>query len=178
MVRGKTIAIMLILVVMAGMACADFTADMVTKSRGVTQTAKIFVKGENTRIEMPGDTVVVIVCGDKKVTWILSPKTKTYREIPSAQTKHGSAYYDRIPGIQRLGKETANGYLCSKYAIRTQGKVAATTTIWVSDELNTEVKAVTQTAGGAQSLDLTNIKKKWLWNGSLFSLPKGYKKVG
>jgi hypothetical protein len=178
MVRGKSIAILLVLVIMAGAAYADFSADMVTKARGVTQTAKIFVKGDNTRIEMPGAALVIIARGDKKVTWLLSPKTKTYREMTGAQTKHGSAYYDRVPGIQRLGKEKANGYLCSKYAIRTQGKVPATTTIWVSDELSMEVKAVTQTAGGAQSLDLTNIRKRWLWNGSLFNLPKGYKKVG
>ena len=139
---------------------------------------KIFVKGDNTRIEMPGEALVIIARSDKKVTWILSPKTKTYREMKGAQPKHGSAFYDRIPGVQRLGKEKANGYLCSKYAIRTQGKVAATTTIWVSDELSMEVKAVTQTAGGVQTLDLTNIKKKWLWWGTSFNLPKGYKKVG
>lgn len=171
--RSRIIAVLLVMAAATGTALADFTANVVTKYGGATQTAKLTVKGKNARLEPNDGSSIVIIRGDKNVTWVLSPKTKTYREMKSAQYGHDSAFYERMSDVRKLGKEKVNGYLCNKYVIpsRTRG---VTTTVWVSDELSQEVRVTSQTPKDGYSVDVTNIKKRWIF-GTSFNLPKGYK---
>ena len=172
--KGRNIAIILVLLALAGTALADYKADMVIKANGVSSTGKVFLKGDKARIEVPGS--IVIKRPDKGVTYMLSPKSKTYMEFPDKQTRRKIALYESMPGVKRLGTETVNGYPCNKYQISTQGRAPSTATIWVSDKLNIELKVVSQSPGRSMTMDIQNVKRTFLF-GKTFEIPKDYTKA-
>ena len=174
MVRGRIIAILAVLTVLAGTAYADFKADLVVKSGSVTRTGKLFLKGDKSRMELPDS--IVIKRPDKGVAWMLTPSKKTYFEMPDKETGRRVAAYDKMLGMKRLGTETVSGYPCNKYQVVTQGKAPATVTIWVSDKLNMEMRMTSQSSAGTMSMDVQNIKRTFLF-GKTFEIPKGYTKA-
>src|SRR5512146_3332035 len=70
----------------AGTASAvEFSADMVIVPKGdEAMKGKIFVKGDKVRQETSeeGETQIMIIRPDKKVTWMITPEDKTYMEMP------------------------------------------------------------------------------------------------
>ena len=174
MVRGRIIAILAVLTVLAATAYADYKADLVIKSGATTRTGKVFLKGDKSRIELPDS--IVIKRPDKGVVWVLMPGKKTYLEMPNKETGRRVAAYDKMPGLKRLGTETVSGYPCNKYQVVTKGKAPATVTIWVSDKLNMEMRMTNQSQAGTMSMEMQNVKRTFLF-GKTFEIPKGYTKA-
>ena len=172
--KPKNIVFLLVLAALTATACADFKADIVMKNGGVTTTGKLLVKGDKSRIEFP--TTIIIRRPDKGVSWMCSTKSKTYAEMPDKQTGRRKAAYESMPGTKRLGTETVSGYPCNKYQIVMQGKTPTSTTTWVSDKLNMELKVTSQSAGRTMTMDVQNIKRTFLF-GKTFEIPKGYTKA-
>ena len=172
--KPRNIAFLLVLAALTATACADFKADIVMKNGGVTTTGKLLVKGDKSRIEFP--TTIIIRRPDKGVSWMCSTKSKTYAEMPDKQTGRRKAAYESMPGVKRLGTETVSGYPCDKFQIVTGGRAPTSTTIWVSDKLNQELKVVSQSSAGTTTVDVQNIKRTFFF-GKTFEIPKGYTKA-
>jgi hypothetical protein len=174
--KARRILFLLILAVLTATAHADFKADMVMTEGSNTRTAKLCIKGDKLRMEMGDGSMVMIRRPDKGVLWMLWPKTKTYREVPDKETGRKTALYESMPGVKRLGTEKVNGYECNKYQISRGGKVPSTSTLWVSDKLNMEMKVISQAQGRTMTMEVKNVKRS-LFLGKTFEVPKDYKKV-
>ena len=172
--KPRNIAFLLVLSALTATACADFKADIVMKNGGVTTTGKLLVKGDKSRIEFP--TTIIIRRPDKGIIWMLSPQSKTYAEFPDKQAGRRKAAYESMPGVKRLGTETVSGYPCSKYQIAMGGKAPTSTTIWVSDKLNQELRVISQSPARTMTMDVQNIKRTFFF-GKTFEIPKGYTKA-
>ena len=171
--KVRIIAVLLVSLAVTAAAYADFKADVVVTTGGTTTNGKLLMKGDKSRIEFP--TNIIIKRPDKGISWIISPKDKTYVEVPDKQTGRRTAVYEGIPGVKRLGAETVSGYPCNKYQIATGGQAPTTTTIWVSEKLNQELKIIGQSPAGTMTMDVQNIKRTFLF-GKTFEIPKDYTK--
>ena len=171
--KVRIIAVLLVSLAVTAAAYADFKADVVVRQGGTTTNGKLLSKGDKSRIEFPN--AIIIKRPDKGVSWMISTQTKTYVEMPEKQAGRRTTFYESIPGVKRLGAETVSGYPCSKYQIVMQGKVSATTTVWVSDKLNQELKIISQSPAGQMTMEVQNIKRTFLF-GKTFEIPKGYTK--
>jgi len=191
--RNKTVFISFLVVMLAIVAPAivcgaglELSADMVVSSNGLTNTSKIFIKNNLVRLEEKGVTgkQIMIVRGDKKLTWILNERDKTYMEIKhnpnSTQIQANPQDWEKamlkLGTKKKIGTERVNGYDCDKYLFIYHDKRMGSQTIWISKKLKIIIKAVQQTPQGAITTEWKNIKVD---NQpiSLFELPKGYKKT-
>ncbi len=163
----------------------DFTADL-TQSMGPMQmTGTMARKGnkQRTEINSPMGKQIIIVRGDLKKIWMISPEQKSYIEqpIPEGQNVAPENWRKMMPKeakMKKVGTEKVNGHQCDKYTV-TGGQ--ATQTLWVSNVLGFPIRMVTNAKGPdgkpAQiRMDYTNIKLGAPAD-SLFNLPAGYKKT-
>lgn len=158
----------------AAISAADFSADMVTRSAGQTMSGKIFMSGDNARMEFAEMTT--ITRGDKKVVWMLMPAQKTYME-QSIDPKTTMSMKEKVDGeVERkfIGNETINGRTAKKYFIRYKNQSGSGEMYqWVTDGLVMPVK--TAAIDGSWSTELKNVKIG-AQDASLFEIPKGYTK--
>jgi outer membrane lipoprotein-sorting protein len=164
-------------------AAAEFSADSITTYGGHVSKGKVYLKGNNMRHEntAAGQTAIVILRADKKVTWLLQPAQKTYMEMRA--TKMKGAYspgwekeVEKLAVRKSLGTEMMNGQLCDKAFYTYRDKTMGTMTLWVSKRLKFPVKMVGKSSRGSMTMEHKNIKETKLAN-SLFEVPAGYKKT-
>src|SRR4030043_1124922 len=76
-------SLMLVFILALPSWAAEFSADMIQKMQGQTQTGKVFIKGKKMRMEMnaPGNKMVHIMLPEENKTIILMTKEKMYMEM-------------------------------------------------------------------------------------------------
>jgi hypothetical protein len=170
--------------VLAGVApAAEFSADVVTTGAGGGMKGKIYLKGGNMRQEVAGAPAgkagVTIFRADKRVTWLLQPAQRTYREIRGSGGMHDPGWEKEVEKLavkKSLGTDMMNGQLCDKYLFIYRDKSTGTMTLWVSKRLKFPVKTVAKSARGSMTMECKNIREGRLPD-SLFEVPAGYKKM-
>ncbi|MDD5583635.1 MAG: DUF4412 domain-containing protein [Candidatus Omnitrophica bacterium] len=153
---------------------ADFSADVVQKTKEFTAQGKIFTSGDKTRMEVPEATT--IIRSDKNIMWVLMPGQNMYMEQPIG-TNNIAVAREKMPGeIERvaMGQETINGQMTTKYRIVYLDDGTKTTIYqWFAKDLAIAVKTMTE--DGSWATEYTNIKIGKQPD-SLFEIPSGYTK--
>jgi outer membrane lipoprotein-sorting protein len=179
------LAVFFILIFLSAISsrAAEFSADMIQKMQGQTQTGKVFIKGKKMRMEMdtPGNKMVHIMLPEQKKTIMLMTKEKMYMEMTAANNPGSSPSSDKeelekIATVKQLGTETINGYLCDKLQVIFHDKNQGTSTQWVSKKLNFPIKMVSQTPHGEAVTEYQNIKEGSVPDSS-FIIPPGYQQM-
>lgn len=96
---------------------ADFSAEMVSLTPQGNMTAKMYVSGQKSRLEMPGSITISRI--DKKMMWMLMPTQKAYFEQPieANMTINTQEKLDGEVERTAIGKETVNGMNTTKYRV-------------------------------------------------------------
>jgi len=165
-----------LLFVFGGIATAqDFSADMVSTTKGGVFTGKIYAAKEKTRMEMP--QAITITRMDKNVVWILMPEQKMYMEQP-LKPENIVASTDKMPGeIERkhLGTETVDGKKTEKYRIvYAAGNKRETIFQWIATDSGFPIKTAAE--DGSWTTEFKNLKTGKQPD-TLFEIPAGYQKL-
>jgi len=178
--QNRTISMVLVAGVISiflfgGLAIAqDFSADIVSTTKGGVLTGKIFVAKEKTRMEM--SQAITITRMDKNVVWILMPEQRMYMEQP-LKPENVVATADKMPGeIERklIGKETVDGKMTNKYRIvYTVGDKKETIFQWITIDSGFPVKTAAE--DGSWASEYKNLKTGKQPD-TLFEIPTGYQK--
>ncbi len=168
---------------------AEYTADMTTTGPQGTTTGKLYVKGNLFRqdMTMEGQEQTIIIDEKTGITLILMHAQKMYMEIPdmTGDESQGEAQYDvdsaedlleanrDMATAEDLGMETVNGVTCRIFKVTYKDGLRGDSTLWISRELETPIKVVTQTPMGETTLEMNNINQGSL-SDSLFSVPQDY----
>lgn len=159
---------------------SEFSADMIQKMQGHTQTGKVFIKDKKMRMEMntPGNTMVHIMLPEEKKTIMLMTKEKMYMEMTAANNPPSSdkEELEKVATLEQLGTETINGYLCDKYQVIFHDKNQGTMTQWYSKKLNFPIKMISKSPHGEVVTEYQNIKEGPVPDSS-FIIPPGYKQM-
>lgn len=152
----------------------EFSADMFIQPKGdEAMTGKIFVKGDKVRQETSeeGETQIMIIRPDKKLTWMLTPEEKTYMEMPyQAEDKTFEEWTaDKEQKSKLLGEETVSGLACKKFESVEDGEK---TYFWISKQFPFPIKV----EDAEVTMEYRNIKAEPIAD-SLFELPAGYEKM-
>ncbi len=152
----------------------EFSADMVIVPKGdEAMKGKIFVKGEKVRQETSeeGETQIMIIRPDKKLTWMITPEEKTYMEMPyqSEDKTFEEWTAEKEKKAKFLGEETTSGLPCKKYESVEDGEK---TYFWISPKFPFPIKV----EDAEVTMEYQNIKLDPLPD-SLFELPAGYEKM-
>lgn len=154
---------------------ADFSADMVGSSPQGAMSAKMYVSGDKSRVEMAG--AVTINRMDKKVMWLLMPQEKMYIEQP-VDMKAARSTREKVEGeVERTveGREAVNGMNTTKYRVTYESNGLRETIFqWIDDVNRFPVK--TAAVDGSWSSEFRNISTK-SQDPALFEVPSGYKKM-
>ena len=176
-------SVMLVFIIALPSLAAEFSADMIQKIKGQTQTGKVFIKGKKMRMEMttPGNKMVHIMLSEENKTIILMTKEKMYMEMtavnkPGASPSANKADLEKVATLKQLGTETINGYLCDKYQVIFQDKKQGASTQWYSKKLDFPLKMVSQGPHGASVTEYQNIKEGTVSDSS-FIIPPGYQQM-
>ncbi len=153
---------------------ADFSADMVIQPKGEeATTGKMFVKGDKIRQETKedGETQIMIIRPDKKVTWMIAPEEKTYMEMPyqSEDKTFEEWTAEKEKQAKYLGDETVSGLACKKYESIEDGDK---TFIWISKQFPFPIKV----EDSEVTMEYRNVKAGPVED-SLFEIPAGYRKI-
>jgi outer membrane lipoprotein-sorting protein len=152
----------------------EFSADMVIQPKGdEAMSGKIYVKGDKVRQETSeeGESQVMIIRPDKKVTWMISPEEKTYMEMPyqSEDKTFEEWTAEKEKKAKLLGEETVSGMPCKKYESVEDGEK---TIFWISKQFPFPLKV----EDSEVTMEYKNVKEGPLPD-SLFELPAGYEKM-
>jgi hypothetical protein len=181
---GMFCAIVLMTSAGLGMA-AEFSAETIIDRLSQTQKVKLYVKDRQIRAEMTdafGQKQILISRPGKDQTFMLYPGTKSYMAFPA--TAALSPIEQDLRNIESnedrrmLGQEAVAGYICDKYEIAFQNKYRGKMLVWVARKLDYPIQMIQVDGPPSGSLNrkLTNIKEHPIED-SMFSVPKGYKKV-
>jgi len=162
------------LIALGGAGSLEFSADMVLQPKGdEPMTGKIYVKGDKVRQETSeeGESQVMIIRPDKKVTWMLTPEEKTYMEMPyqSEDKTFEEWTAEKEKKAKFLGEETASGLPCKKFEAIEDGEK---TYFWISKQFAFPIKV----EDAEVTMEYKNIKEGPIPD-SLFELPAGYEKM-
>jgi len=165
----------LISLCLAGTVLAvDFSADVVSSSKGAAATGKIFVTKDKVRMEFPGAATITRM--DKEIAWVLMPDQKMYMEQkfdPNAV----AASAEKAPGeITRayISDEVIDGKNAKKYGI-TYMAAGQETSIFQWIDPATSIPLKTAAADGSWSMEYKNLKAGPQPE-ALFEIPEGYQK--
>ncbi len=152
----------------------EFSADMVIQPKGdQAMTGKIFVKGDKVRQETTeeGETQIMIIRPDKKLTWMITPEEKTYMEMPyqSEDKTFEEWTADKEQKSKFLGEENVSGIACKKFESVEDGEK---TYFWIAKQFPFPVKV----EDAEVTMEYKNIKEGNIAD-SLFELPAGYEKM-
>lgn len=126
-----------------------FSAGMtMTDDKGKQMAGKVFVTQDKIRQEIAdaktGQPSTAILRLDKDVVWVLMPEQKMYMEMDFNKAKMMQYAADKsAEAIERtidLGKETVNGYICTKRQYTYKDKSLGSTIVWLSDKLQFGIK--------------------------------------
>ncbi len=156
----------------------EFSAEMVTRSKGITTKSKLFAAKDKTRVEMAdqksGKVTVIITRADKKVSWILMPGN-LYME-QAYKTENTAVTKDKMAGeVERklMGKEKINGIDTDKYKITiVQKDVKSILFAWFDKDGFPVKTADEKETWSSEYLNM----KKGKQAASLFEIPNGYTK--
>jgi hypothetical protein len=165
--------LMLLILVNAGLAAQEFSADMVSTTKAGTVTGKIYVSPDKTRVEMSKSISISRI--DKKVVWVLMPEQKMYSESQLKPEQMASATPDKMPGeVERtlIGPEKLDGKNVLKYKITyTEKKKKVVLWQWVLADTSFPVKTASE--DGSWTTEFKNLKTGKQPE-SLFTIPEGY----
>ena len=175
-IRAFCIALISVVLLSAPAAsAADFSADMVSSSPQGSMTAKLYVSGQKSRMEMPGAVTIGRI--DKDVAWMLMPEQGMYVEQPLDVRTAMSTQEKMDQEIERTpeGKETVSGMSTTKYRV-TFGTAGRRESVfqWIDDANHFPVK--TAAIDGSWWSEFKNIKIT-PQDPALFEIPPGYKKM-
>jgi Domain of unknown function (DUF4412) len=169
-------ALALLLAVLPALSAGavEFSADLVIQPKGdEAMSGKIFVKGDKVRQETSeeGETQIMIIRPDKKVTWMITPEEKTYMEMPyqSEDKTFEEWTAEKEKKAKFLGEETASGLPCKKFETVEDGEK---TYFWISKQYAFPIKV----EDAEVTMEYKNIKDGSVPD-SLFELPSGYEKM-
>ena len=168
-----TIILMSLVFVQAALAL-DFSADVVSRSKGGNFTGNIFVANDKVRMDMgPTSTITRI---DKQVSWVLMQNEGMYMEQPLnpnvavASSKNVPGEIERTP----LGNEAIDGKDAKKYRITYESRGVRTTVLqWIDSATNIPVK--TAAVDDSWSMEYKNLTVG-VQPESIFEIPAGYQK--
>jgi len=150
----------------------DFSADVIGQSEEGAFQGKMYVHGENVRMEMA--QMITITRADQKVVWMVMPSEKMYMEQPIkprdviASGAAGEA--ERKP----LGSEAVNGKPADKFEVTYDYEGERSLVYeWVDPSLGMPVKIAA--VDGSWSMEYQNIQAG-PQEASLFEVPEGYQK--
>jgi hypothetical protein len=158
-----------------------FTADMVQKINTRRIEGKIFVKGNEYRMDIKEgeENISILVNGESGKHTVLVHSQKAAHEYLKTSNKSLSNnpfenfnYLFEQASPDTTGSEVINGYECAKIEIFKDNKKLLTA--WVSDTLNWPIKIVSEVKP-RKDVDLSNIKEGEVVKGNLFKVPKEYK---
>ncbi len=153
---------------------ADFSADMINRTKAGVFKGKIFVSKDKTRMETPEG--ITITRMDKKAVWIIMPKEKMYMEQAFDPGK-AAATTEKVNGeIERklLGQETIDGRKTDKYLVTyTQNRKKETMLQWIASGIGMPVKMAAE--DNSWTVEYKNIKTGKQPD-QLFEVPEGYEK--
>lgn len=182
--RSRVMTSLSLIVIISSAACAaEYSADVVERSAGNTQTSRLYVQGVKQRMDTTVQNVARITISrpDKGVAWLIDSGEKTYMTSPvprndKPQMPKWGELSKKLANIKRVGKESVNGYVCDKYRISldTKGSKLGYVLTWVSPKLVRELKSERHSPEGISSIETRNIRES-KQSASLFELPKGYK---
>ncbi len=153
----------------------DFSADMVSYSSEGSLTAKLYISGDKSRMEMPGATTISRM--DKKVVWVLMPGENMYMEQP-IDPRTAASTREKIDGeIERKaeGNETISGRNTTKYRVTFEANGKRESVFqWIDESAHIPVK--TAAIDGSWSSEFRNIQSG-PQDPALFVIPNGYTKM-
>lgn len=164
---------------------AEFSAETIIDRLGQKQKVKLYVKNRYLRAEMTDafrQKQILISRPGKDQTFMLYPSTKSYMAFPAtaalSPVEQDLKTLKSNEGRRMLGQETVDGYVCDKFEIAFQNKYRGKMLVWVARKLNYPIQMIQVDGPPAGSLNrkLTNIKEQRIED-SMFTVPKGYKKV-
>ncbi len=156
-----------------------FSCDMVVEGAiaGHTTVSKLYVSGPKVRIESA--RTITILRKDRGVAWVLYKQPKTYVEMPVGNPAVDPTR-DPLAGASKqvLGKETMNGYLCTKMrVVRNDPKLGSISAmVWMADKIGMAVRTETDFRGHRIVENRKNIQMGAPPE-SLFEVPAGYTKA-
>jgi len=178
--KGKCRWLLLALLLWPAAApAAEFSAQMLTREREATVPGKIYAKDGKMRQEFndeEGQTITILRL-DKKLVWVLLPRTRTYMEVPLKVKWPGQ--FIQIPPDARqkrlVGSERVSGYDAEKYevAISARGGLERQT-FWLAGKLGVPIKVVIPAR--KFSIEYKDIKEGGVAD-RLFEIPPGFQKV-
>jgi hypothetical protein len=158
----------------------NFSADIETESQGRVVTSKMYLNGMKSRMETGGaeQSGIAIARGDKRVTWVLMPSQKMYMEMaykPNTATRVN----DPKVKVDRkfIKNDTVDGHPTKNYHVTAvvDGKKESGYEWEATDLKNMVVKY--QSEDKKTTTTWKNIKIGGGSDGSLYEIPKGYKKM-
>jgi hypothetical protein len=165
---------------------AEFSAETIIDQLGQKQKVKMYVKGQQIRVEMMdtfGQKQILINRSAKDPkTFMLYPKTKTYMRLPAVAVQSPVGQSDealkKIGKRRWVGQENVGDYLCDKYEITYHNKYLGKMIVWVARKLDYPIQMIQVDGPPDNSVDrkLTNIKEHRVQD-SMFNLPDDYRQV-
>lgn len=159
----------------AVVSAEDFSADMVSSSPEGSFTAKLYVSGDKSRMEMSEATTISRM--DKKVVWILMPAEKMYMEQP-IDPRTAASIQEKMTGeIERNieGNEMVNDRSTAKYRVTFEANGKRESVFqWIDEAAHIPIK--TAAIDGSWSSEFRSIKSG-PQDQELFEVPAGYSKM-
>jgi hypothetical protein len=157
-----------------------FTADMVQKVNNLNIEGKIFIKGNEYRMDIneKGEDISIVVNRESGKQKIIIHSGKTAQEVLNnsrrslSNNPFESFYYALEENSSReKGTEVINGFKCEKIEVYSEDKILITA--WISDSLDLPIKIKTAMAP-SKEVELSNIKEETI-EGNIFQVPEDYR---
>jgi len=159
---------------------AEFSADLIQKTAGMTTKGKVYIKGNKMRMEMdtPAGKSINLMDIGTGLMQMLQPEQKMYFEMetPEAGVVKTDEALDKIADKKHVGTEKVNGYKCDKYEIIYHDRGLGKMSQWFSKKLNYPIKIIYNGPQGEMVVEYKNIKQGEV-DSSLFEIPPGYEKM-
>jgi outer membrane lipoprotein-sorting protein len=175
-----TLALLLLISCSKDDNAVSFTADMIQQVKNRRIEGKIFVRGNEYRMDITekGEELSILVDRKSGRQKVIEHSNKFGREYLNTSSKSLSNnpfekfnYVLKKHSSSKKGSEIINGYECTKIEVSEGDEKLLTA--WVSDTLNWPIKIVTE-GKPKMDADLSNIKEEPIEE-SLFRVPEGYK---
>jgi len=166
---------------------SEFLADFVIKGGTMSDSGKLWVKGNKARQEMgaQADKMIMIMDLDQGSQWTLMPDVKMF--IKTKIQSNGKGFRpENFVGMQqgpmeaqikRVGTESVKGYKCDKYLFTFKNRKLGTMTQWFAIKLGYPIKIInTSDMMGEVITELHNIKKTSVRD-DLFIVPSDYQEI-
>jgi outer membrane lipoprotein-sorting protein len=169
------------LIVFSGVSVsAEFSADLIQKTAGMTTKGKVYIKDNKVRMEMetPAGKSINLMDIETGSMQMFQPEQKMYFEMnaPNAGVVTTDETLAKIADKKHVGTEKLDGHECDKYEIIYHDRSLGKMTQWFSKELNYPVKIIYDGPQGESVVEYKNIRQGKI-DSALFSVPPGYQKM-